>query len=41
MERFDLIIIGGGPGGYEAAELAGQRGLKTALIEKNKLGGSA
>ena len=39
MERFDLIIIGGGPGGYEAAELAGQRGLKTALIEKNKLGG--
>ena len=39
MKRFDLIIIGGGPGGYEAAELAGKRGLKTALIEKDKLGG--
>lgn len=39
MEGFDLIVIGGGPGGYEAAELAGRRGLKTALVEKNKLGG--
>jgi len=36
---FDLIIIGGGPAGYLAAERAGQAGLKTALFEKRKLGG--
>ncbi|HQG41034.1 MAG TPA: FAD-dependent oxidoreductase, partial [Spirochaetales bacterium] len=30
---FDVIIIGGGPGGYVAAEEAGLLGLKTALIE--------
>ncbi len=40
MKRFDLIVIGGGPGGYEAAELASRRGLTTALIEKDKLGGT-
>lgn len=39
MKTFDLIIIGGGPGGYVAAIRAGQAGLKTALIEKHKLGG--
>lgn len=37
---FDLIILGGGPGGYRAAELAGKYGLKTALIEKKQLGGT-
>jgi dihydrolipoamide dehydrogenase len=36
---YDIIILGGGPGGYLAAERAGHAGLKTALIEKNKLGG--
>ena len=36
---FDLIVIGGGPGGYLAAERAAQAGLKTALFEKNALGG--
>ena len=36
---FDLIVIGGGPGGYHAAIHAAQEGLKTALIEKNRLGG--
>ena len=36
---FDLIIIGGGPGGYLAAERAAHAGLKTALFEKNSLGG--
>lgn len=40
MEQFDLIIIGGGPGGYESAELAGKNGLKTALIERNEIGGT-
>lgn len=37
---YDLIIIGAGPGGYAAAKEAGKLGLKTALIEKNKLGGT-
>ena len=36
---FDLIIIGSGPGGYVAALEAGRLGLKTAVIEKDKLGG--
>ena len=36
---FDLIVIGGGPGGYMAAERAGGAGLSTLLIEKDKLGG--
>ena len=39
MEGFDLIIIGGGPAGYLAAERAGAAGLKTAVIEKRSLGG--
>jgi dihydrolipoamide dehydrogenase len=39
MENFDLIILGGGPAGYMAAERAGAAGLKVMLIEKNKLGG--
>ena len=34
---YDLIIIGAGPGGYIAAERAGHHGLKTLLIEKEKL----
>ncbi len=36
---FDLIVIGGGPGGYLAAERAAQAGLKTLLLEKRSLGG--
>src|SRR5881227_3455667 len=41
METFDVVIIGSGPGGYVAAIRAGQLGLKTALVEKNKeLGGT-
>lgn len=36
---FDTIVIGGGPGGYVAAIRAAQLGLKTALIEKEHLGG--
>ncbi|HRB38916.1 MAG TPA: FAD-dependent oxidoreductase, partial [Bacteroidia bacterium] len=37
--NFDLIIIGSGPGGYVAAIRASQLGLKTAIIEKENLGG--
>ena len=39
MTQFDLIVIGGGPGGYLAAERAAHAGLKTLLFEKNALGG--
>jgi dihydrolipoyl dehydrogenase len=40
-EKFDVVIIGSGPGGYVAAIRAGQLGLKTAIIEKDKeLGGT-
>lgn len=39
MADYDLIVVGGGPGGYVAAIRASQLGLKTALIEKEHLGG--
>lgn len=38
-DMYDLIIIGGGPGGYVAAERAGSAGLRVALFEKELLGG--
>ncbi|EFC90141.1 pyridine nucleotide-disulphide oxidoreductase dimerization region [Dethiosulfovibrio peptidovorans DSM 11002] len=37
---YDLVILGGGPGGYRAAELASREGFKTALVEKDRLGGT-
>ena len=39
MEIFDLVVIGGGPGGYLAAERADHAGLKTVVIEKREFGG--
>ena len=39
MELFDVIVIGGGPGGYLAAERSAHAGLKTLLFEKRALGG--
>ena len=38
-ESYDLIVIGGGPGGYVAAIRAAQLGLKTAVVEREHLGG--
>jgi dihydrolipoamide dehydrogenase len=38
-EQFDLVIIGSGPGGYVAAIRASQLGLKTAIVERERLGG--
>lgn len=38
--EYDVVILGGGTGGYVAAIRAAQLGLKTALVEKEKLGGT-
>ena len=41
MDNFDLVVIGGGPGGYVCAIRAAQLGLKTACIEsRGTLGGT-
>lgn len=39
-EKFDVVVIGGGPGGYPAAIRAAQRGKKVALIEAKEMGGT-
>jgi dihydrolipoamide dehydrogenase len=39
-QNFDLVVLGGGSGGYAAALRASQLGLSVGLIEKNKLGGT-
>ncbi|HYD29077.1 dihydrolipoyl dehydrogenase [Brevundimonas sp.] len=39
MAEFDLVVIGSGPGGYVAAIRASQLGLKTAIVEREALGG--
>jgi dihydrolipoamide dehydrogenase len=39
LKQFDLSVVGSGPGGYVAAIRAAQLGLKTAIIEKDQLGG--
>lgn len=38
--EYDVVILGGGTGGYVAAIRAAQLGLKTAVVEKEKLGGT-
>lgn len=40
MKQYQLIVIGAGPGGYEAAIRAAQLGLHTALIERRQVGGT-
>ncbi|MCL5674512.1 MAG: dihydrolipoyl dehydrogenase [Candidatus Omnitrophica bacterium] len=40
MDNYDVVIIGGGPAGYPCAIRCSQNGLKTALIEKDQLGGT-
>lgn len=39
-DKFDLVVIGAGPGGYEAAIEGGQKGMKVALVENRELGGT-
>ena len=38
-QSFDLVVVGGGPGGYVAAIRASQLGMKTAVVERENLGG--
>lgn len=40
MKQYDLIVIGGGPGGAEAAAIAARQGMNVALVEKDRLGGT-
>ncbi|MDP5370053.1 MAG: dihydrolipoyl dehydrogenase [Pseudomonadota bacterium] len=39
MQNFDIVIVGAGPGGYVAAIRAAQLGMKTAIVEREHLGG--
>jgi dihydrolipoamide dehydrogenase len=39
VKSYDVVIVGGGPGGYVTAIRSAQLGLKTAVVEKDKLGG--
>jgi len=39
-ESFDVVVIGGGPGGYVAALRAAQLGARTAIVEKDRMGGT-
>ena len=39
LADFDVVVLGAGPGGYVAAIRAAQLGLKTAIIERDSVGG--
>jgi dihydrolipoamide dehydrogenase len=39
-ESFDVVVVGGGPGGYVAALRAAQLGARTAIVEKDRMGGT-
>ena len=40
MQNFDVIVVGGGPAGYNSAEYAAHHGKKVLLVEKKSLGGT-
>jgi len=40
LQKFDLLVVGGGPGGYTSAIRGAQKGLKTVLVEDGLLGGT-
>ena len=39
-EPYDLVVVGAGPGGYVGAIRAAQLGLRTAIVERDKVGGT-
>ena len=39
MKKYDVLILGGGPGGYVAAIRSAQLGKRTAIVESKRLGG--
>ncbi|NLG70156.1 MAG: FAD-dependent oxidoreductase, partial [Firmicutes bacterium] len=39
MRTYDLVVLGGGPGGYVAAIRAAQLGMRVAVVERDRLGG--
>ena len=39
-ENFDVVVIGGGPGGYAAAIRCAQKGVSVAVVEKGAMGGT-
>lgn len=40
MAEYDVVVIGAGPGGYEAALFAAEKGMKTAVVDKGTIGGT-
>ena len=38
-KKYDVVVVGSGPGGYVAAIRASQLGLKTAVVERSEIGG--
>ena len=40
MADYDIVVLGGGPGGYATALYAASAGLTVALVEANKVGGT-